>query len=220
MSSLAEPFIPCALIVERHEVRVAAPASVAFEAALDLDLWSIPSIRGIFWLREKLLRSTRAPRPRGGVVAETLALGWGRLEERPGRSLVMGAVTKPWEADVHFRAVPADHFAAFAEPDLVKIVWTLEAEPIDAASCRFATETRVAATNEWARRRFIRYWRLVGIGIVLIRWLALPAVKREAERRFRIGRGESEPGAMGAGVIAGAGSVRRTAATAAKSSAR
>lgn len=186
MCSLAEPFIPRPEIVERHEVRVAAPASLVFEAAQGLDLFSIPSIRAIFWLREKLLRTTPAPRPRGGLVAETLALGWGRLAERPGRDLVMGAVTKPWEADVHFRAVPADQFAAFSEPDLVKIVWTLEAEPIDATHTRFASETRVAATNEWARRRFRRYWRLVGIGIVLIRRLTLPAVKREAERRFRV----------------------------------
>ncbi len=30
-----------------------------------------------------------------------------------------------------------------------------------------------------------RYWRFFGAGIVLIRWLLLPALRREAERRAR-----------------------------------
>jgi hypothetical protein len=133
-----------------------------------------------------LFRSKAPPRQPQGVVSETLALGWGRLAERPKRELVMGAVTQPWRADVVFRAVPAEAFASFAEPDLVKIAWTLEAEPIDATRSRFATETRVVSTNEWSRRKFRRYWLLVGPGIVLIRWLTVSAVRREAERRFRV----------------------------------
>ena len=54
---------------------VAAPADLVFETARNLDLWSIPAIRAIFWLREKLLRSTPSPRPSLGLVAQTLALG-------------------------------------------------------------------------------------------------------------------------------------------------
>lgn len=38
-------------------------------------------------------------------------------------------------------------------------------------------------TDETARRRFRRYWRFAGIGIVLVRLLALPAMRREAEHR-------------------------------------
>ena len=30
-----------------------------------------------------------------------------------------------------FRSVPADEFAAFDEPDYVKIAWTLRADPVD-----------------------------------------------------------------------------------------
>jgi len=185
MSGLIDQFIPGPEVGARHETVVAAPADLVFDVASDMDLRSIPVIGAIFWLREKLFRSTPAARHPQGLVAETLALGWGRLAERPKRELVMGAVTQPWRADVVFTAVPPDQFAAFAEPDLVKIVWTLEAEPIDATHSRFASETRVVSTNAWARRKFKRYWRLAGIGIVLIRWLALPAVRREAERRFR-----------------------------------
>jgi hypothetical protein len=36
-----------------------------------------------------------------------------------------------------------------------------------------------------APAKFMRYWRLARFGIVLIRWLMLPAIRREAERRYR-----------------------------------
>jgi hypothetical protein len=184
MSDLIDRFVPNPETGARHQTVVSAPAGLVFEVATEMDLRSIPLVAAIFWLREKLLRATTTRRRPQGLVAETLALGWGRLAERPNRELVMGAVTQPWQGDVVFRAVPPDCFAAFAEPHLVKIVWTLEAEPIDDTHTRFGSETRVVSTSEWARQRFRRYWRLAAIGIVLIRWLGLRAVRREAERRF------------------------------------
>ena len=45
----------------------------------------------------------------------------------------MGAVTKPWDAEPVFRAMPPDAFSDFPEPDYVKIVWTLRADPVDRA---------------------------------------------------------------------------------------
>jgi hypothetical protein len=95
----------------------------------------------------------------------------------------MGAVTQPWEGDVHFRAVPAGDFAGFAEPGLVRIAWTIETMPQPNGDTLLRTETRVAATDAGARRRFRRYWRFARFGIVGIRWLMLPAIRREAERR-------------------------------------
>ena len=139
---LVDQFLPSADVSERHETLVHAPAHIVFDVAQRFDLQSIPLVRGIFWLRAKLL-----------------------------------GAAKP----------PADRFATFAGPDLVKIVWTLEAEPVEPALTRFRTETRVQATDESARRSFRRYWRRFGMGIVLIRWLLLPAVRREAERRYRAG---------------------------------
>lgn len=189
-----ERFIPVADVRERHETLVNAPPDVVFEVARTFDMQSIPLVRAIFRLRELLLGASHVPprRPQG-LVAETLSLGWGVLAERPGRELVMGAVTQPWKADVRFTAVSPERFAAFAEPDLVKIVWTLEAEAAEPDFTRFRTETRVLATDAAARRKFRRYWRFVGIGIVLIRWLLLPAVRREAERRMGVQRAATVP---------------------------
>ena len=68
-----------------------------------------------------------------GLVDQAQAWGWGVLAEIPGREIVFGAVTQPWLANVVFRALPPDEFAAFHEPEYVKIVWTLRADPIGAA---------------------------------------------------------------------------------------
>ncbi len=180
-------FMPAADVTERHETLVHAPADVVFDVARSLDMQTGPAIHAIFWLRGKLLGATPMPaRRRQGLVTETVALGWGVLGERPGRELVMGAVTRPWMADVKFTAVAPDRFAAFAEPDLVKIVWTLEAEPLGPALTRFRTETRALATDGAAQRKFRRYWRWARVGIVLIRWLLVPRLRREAERRAAI----------------------------------
>ena len=73
------------------------------------------------------------------------AIGWGMLAERPDREIVMGAVTKPWEPNPVFRALPPDAFAAFAEPDNVKIAWTVAVAPTPDGGSLFRTETRAVA---------------------------------------------------------------------------
>jgi hypothetical protein len=185
MSTL-DGFLPQPDVAEAHEITIHAPAETVYELACAMDFSRIRAIRAIFRLREKLLGS-QAEVPQGrprGLLAMTQSLGWRQLSATPPREIVMGAVTQPWLADVVFRGIPPSDFAAFCEPNYVKIVWTLEAHPLDGTHTRFRTETRVKATDEAARVRFRRYWRFFGIGIVFIRRLALPALKREAELRF------------------------------------
>jgi hypothetical protein len=184
-ASPAARFVPAPDASDEHGIDVAAPAEVVFETATRLDLLSEPVPAALVRLRAALIGDRPVVRKPRGLVAETLALGWGVLHYEPGRTLVMGAVARPWARDVTFSAVAPEAFAAFAEPDLVKIVWTLEAEPIGAGRARFRTETRVAATEARSRRRFRWYWLAFGTGIRLIRWSALRAVRREAERRVR-----------------------------------
>jgi len=179
-------FMPSADINECHEILIHAPAAMVFEVAAHMDLRSVPIVRAIFWLREKLMGAEPVERPEKGLVAETLALGWGILTYRPAHELVMGAVTQPWIANVKFRAIEPEKFVGFNEPDLVKIVWTLEVEAIEETTTLFRTQTRVLATDEVARRKFRRYWLKFGLGIRLIRTLMNRAVRREAEAQHRI----------------------------------
>lgn len=184
---LLDRFMPAYEVVERHHIRVAAPAETTFAAACETSLLSSPISRAIFRAREIVLGSTpdSAQHP-AGVLAFTKSIGWGVLAEVPDREVVMGAVTQPWLADVTFRAQAPDDFAAFNEPGYVKIVWTLRADPLGPAESVFRTETRVIATDRWARRKFRRYWSLLSPGIIMIRALMLQPVKREAERRARV----------------------------------
>jgi hypothetical protein len=144
-------------------------------------------VRAIFKAREIALGAVPDDRARPrGLVAEMQALGWGVLAEEPGREVVIGAVTRPWEANPVFRALPPDEFGAFNEQGFVKIAWTLRADPVDSGSSILRIETRAVATDPVARKRFRRYWTFVSPGVALIRWLSLPLVKRDAERRAAI----------------------------------
>lgn len=186
--SPASRFIPRADATEEHAIEIHAPSDLVFDVARHADLLADPLVAGIFRIRGKLMGDQpKARTTTSGLVAETLALGWGVLSYTAGRTLVMGAVARPWAKDVTFSAVDPSEFATFSEPDLVKIVWTLEAEPLSPSFTRLRTETRVAATDPEARRRFGWYWRAVGVGIRLIRWRLLRSVRREAERQYRTG---------------------------------
>lgn len=180
---LLERFMPACDIVERHAIRVLAPADVTFDAAQRVEWSSHPVVRAIFIGRELLLGADPARRHvRMGLLDEARELGWGVLAEEPRREIVMGAVTKPWEPNVTFRTIPAAEFAAFNEPDYVKIVWTLRADPVGVRKSVFRTETRAIATDARARLKFRRYWSLLSPGIVLIRRITLRQVKHAAER--------------------------------------
>lgn len=179
-------FLPAFDIRERHRVRVRAPVEATYAAAVALDLGRSRMVRAIFRARALAMRAKGDPAlPAGTLLDVTQGMGWRVLAERPGREIVLGAVTRPWDADVRFRGLPPDEFTAFAEPGYVKIAWALAADPLLRGDSLAATETRALATDAAARRRFRRYWLRAKPGIVLIRHLALRLVRADAERRAR-----------------------------------
>jgi hypothetical protein len=188
--AVLDEFMPEYEIAECHETEVRAPAGLTYAAARAMDLNRSPLVRVIFELRALPTRArgehvAREPR---SLVAETRALGWRELIEVPDRLLVMGAVTRAWEGAPVFRGLAPEAFREFAEPGYVKILWTLEADPIGPARSRFRTETRAVTTDPTARARFRSYWALVSPGVRTIRRESLRLVRREAERRLRPAR--------------------------------
>jgi hypothetical protein len=171
-------------VVGRQHRRIAAPAAATLAAAREMDLLDSPVARAIVRGRELILGARRddQPRPRG-LLAQVQSLGWAVLAEIPDREVVVGAVTKPWEPNVTFRSVPADQYAAFAEPDYVKIVWNLRADPVDSSRSIFRTETRAVATDASARAKFRLYWSFFSPGMMLIRWVSLGPLARAAVYR-------------------------------------
>jgi hypothetical protein len=183
---LLDRFLPNPEVDEYHQVEVDAPAAITLAAAKETDLQASPIAKAIFWLRAVPALLRREPfRPQGsrGIVAETLGLGWGVLAEEPDREIVVGAYTQPWHEQVTFHSLPPEQFAGFNQPGFVKIAWTLGVEPLGEHRSLLVTRTRAVATDPHARRRFRRYWAPMSAGIILIRYAALPRMRREAERR-------------------------------------
>jgi hypothetical protein len=181
---LLDTFMPRYDVVERHHVRVAASADVTFAAAIKVNLQDSIVIRAIFKAREVLLgaQPDRVGASRS-LLEMTKRLGWVVLADVPGHEIVMGAVTRPWDANVVFRGIPSERFAAFNEPDYVKIVWTLRADAVDVRTSIARSETRAVATDESARRKFRWYWARFSPGIIVIREIAQRLIKTNAEAR-------------------------------------
>jgi len=183
---LLDRFIAVYDVVERHHIRVAAPADLTLAMAREMDLQRPAVVRALIKAREVLLGADHAGADgHRGLLDQTQSMGWVILAEVPGREVVVGAVTKPWEPSVTFRSIPPADFAAFAEPDYVKILWTLRADPAAGDSSIFRTETRAVATDAGARRKFRRYWSVLSPGIIAIRLAMLLPLKADAERRAR-----------------------------------
>ncbi len=181
---LLDRFMPDYEVVERHHLRVAAPAAVALAAAKDLNVLDSAVARALFKTRAWALGGTTGARelPRA-LMDQARAIGWRVLVESPGREVVFGAVTRPWEAEPDFRGVPSAEFAGFTEPGYVKIVWMLRADPTGTETCIFRMETRAATTDAAARTKFRRYWAFASPGVALLRRVMLAPVRCEAERR-------------------------------------
>lgn len=185
--AVLDEFIPAPDVRERHDIVVRAPAGLVFQVARRFDLQSVPLVHAVFRLRARLMRADDAGQPQSVRLdsAGLLRLGWSVLAEEPGRFFVAGAACQPWRADVVFTPIAAADFAGYGAPDAVKIAWTLETRPLGGDTTLLATETRVVGTDAAARAKFRRYWRWARVGIIAIRWLSLPAIRREAERAQR-----------------------------------
>ncbi len=177
-----DAWMPSYDVRERHRVRVKAGTTRVWEVIRELDLEALPLVRAIVRAREWVLGAKAAPKRAGeDFFARMAAMGWGKLEETPGE-LVMGALTRPWEADVVFVALEPGRWVDFAEAGWVKIVWGIRVEE-RGGHCEVITETRAGGTDEAARKRFLNYWAWIWPGVKLIRWALLWEVRRRAEGR-------------------------------------
>jgi hypothetical protein len=110
--------------------------------------------------------------------------GWILLGERPGEelALALGLVGKFWRPTIHYVDVDADQFTAFTEPGWAKTVYSLGVTALDGEHTLLRAVMRTAATDEQARRWFLRYWTLgVGSGAHVLAHGLLEVVREGAE---------------------------------------
>jgi hypothetical protein len=183
---LLDRFIPVPEVAEHHRIEIDAPAALVLSTANEMHVLDSPIIRAIFKLRELALGGEPDTREHPTeLMAQMQSIGWVVLAEEPGREIVFGAVTQPWQATPTFRSIPPAEFKDFAEPGYVKIAWTLRADPLGEQRSMFHTETRVTTTDAEARSRFRTYWSFVAPGVELIRLAMLRPLKHAAEYRQR-----------------------------------
>lgn len=181
-----DEFLPAHDVNEVHSTRVAAPPERVLAAARELTSREVPLLvvlmalrtlpavllrRSPFRLRRDLRRPILKQATRGGFVV---------LAERPDE-LVLGVVGRFWTSTGGLERVDPADFAAFEEPGFAKAVMSFHVRAVDGGTL-LATETRITGTDDDARRRFRRYWRLVMPGSAAIRRAWLRAIRKRAER--------------------------------------
>ena len=131
----------------------------------------------------------RRPAPRTLTLEDLTRAGFVVLVDRPAEELVLGLVGRFWRVTGDIRSVEADRFDRSPEPGFARTAWNFAIEKRGAESSVVITQTRVVCTDGESRRKFLRYWKLVGPFSALIRRRLLELIKRHAERLPRAGSG-------------------------------
>jgi hypothetical protein len=178
-----DDLVPVADHVTRQARVIEAPRSVVWEELHRLRLSALPVTLGLSAVRA--LPVLLAGKGRGGLdrtfldVVPIPVLS----SERPS-AVVFGGVLQAWRLTGGEQppALDADGVREFAEPGWVRIGMEFRLTPA-VGGTHLSSETRVAATDPATRRRFNRYWLVVGPGSSATRWEVLTAVALKAEAR-------------------------------------
>lgn len=161
---------PSARLLERHEVRVAAPTERAYEAIDQVRLIDMPVVRALFVIR-------RIPYSKG----MTLRRFFGTppfliLEEDPPHEVVFG-VAVGWRPPAF--AAPED-FRRYEREGAIRATGNFRIDAIESGSL-ISTETWIETFGARARWRFRAYWLVVGAFSALIRREFLRAAQNRAQ---------------------------------------
>ena len=160
-----------------------APRSVVWEELHALRLRSLPVSLVLSAIRAMPVLLTG--RWRGGIDRTFLdVVPIPLLSSEPPTAVVYGGVLQAWRLTGGSPppVLDADGVRNFTEPGWVRIAMEFRLTPA-VGGTHLSSETRVAATDPGTRKRFNRYWLVVGPGSSAIRWELLTAVAVRAEAR-------------------------------------
>jgi len=179
---LLDIFMPQSDVATNHSTHIEATADDCWNSIQMADLEASPLNRAIFRTREWLLgASPSQPIEPTPLFTRMSNMGWGTLAIIPGRTIVMGAATRPWDPNPVFEPIDPDRFLAFDKPGYVKIAFSIAAHPLSAETSIVVTETRAVATCPDSKRRFRNYWAVFSPGMAIIRRQLLAQVKLRAQ---------------------------------------
>lgn len=183
-SSHLDEIIPTYQFSEYHEIRVHASPAQVHDAVWKVTAEEIRLFQTLTWIRSPRVSGGResilnAP-ARKPILEVATSSGFMLLVDQPGREVVVGTIViAPSRPQVRMES-PED-FAALEAPGYAKAAMNFRMEDEGGGWTRLTTETRVYATDAWARRRFAAYWRLIYPGSALIRRMWLRAIRERAE---------------------------------------
>lgn len=190
-----------------HAETLDASPVECYARVLELDLLETPVVRvalGMRGLPGRVRAHFRAPRNGTGVgesrqtfrLKDMVHLGWILLSETPGEETVLGQVSRPWKAvaDPVDPPTTPEQFSSFDAPGFAKVVTSLRADPHGDNASILTIRTRVMLTDDASRRRFKRYWLVVGPVSSLIRHTALRQLATQLRESPRRGPGDSGAG--------------------------
>ena len=167
-----------------HQSRVIdAPPSVVWDELHNLKLTSLPVSLLLSGVRA--LPVLLAGRWRGALHQNFLDLvPIPVLSSEPPTAVIFGGLLQAWR--LRGGARPPELDAAgireWTEPGWMKVGMEFRLTR-SLGGTRLSTETRAVATDPATKRRFDRYWHVVGPGSSAIRWEVLTAVALRAEGR-------------------------------------
>jgi hypothetical protein len=108
---------------------------------------------------------------------------WVLLGEDPPREIAFGVVGRFWAGETVWKTIDAADFARFAEPGFGRIACNFSLRSYGAGRTLVTYECRTLATDERARRGFMRYWRPLAPFIGLVMRSQLRVIEGEAGGR-------------------------------------
>ncbi|MCW3069243.1 MAG: hypothetical protein JWL67_1868 [Solirubrobacterales bacterium] len=172
-----------------HRVIDSSPADV-YETAIHADFVDAMRrsriVRGMFSLRAAVERvaATAQRAPVANPSEATLRLAempehgdWVRLAEDPPNEFAFGVIGRFWAGETAFEQIDASAFTSFDTPGYAKIAANLSLRSYGEQRTLLSYEARTQATDDAARRAFLRYWTVAspGVGVVMRSLLALIA---------------------------------------------
>jgi hypothetical protein len=167
---------------DAYEVGTDAEPAQLYALLRSTDLRRIPALRLYLEARDApdrvaALFGRSFHRPLA-VTVDTLATsqGFTLLEERPGQSLVLGYIGRPWDTGAPRPPFTSETFGRLAAPGYIKSAWSLEVVPRSGGGSRLIVEWRSIPTDVQAMRSFGRYWLVARPFTQLVAKTGLPLI--------------------------------------------
>jgi hypothetical protein len=171
---------------EKHSLSILSDNATISLVLESIDFQDSKIIRFLFWLR--------------GMPSKMLSIqgltksSFTELERIQNEEIVIGLIGQFWKSNGNLQKFEPLEFITFDKPNFLKAVWNFTIVLQENNYYSLSTETRVFCTDEISKRRFSKYWFFVRPFSGLIRMEMLRAIKKSAERKYRLAKGEAAIG--------------------------